>query len=59
MFFISCKLLGRGFDPRLPAPNPGVRVRNGKVVRNRVYADNAKLFQQLGILSIPKTQAAG
>jgi steroid delta-isomerase-like uncharacterized protein len=36
-----------------------IEVRNGKVVRSRIYADNAKLFQQLGVLSIPKTQAAG
>jgi steroid delta-isomerase-like uncharacterized protein len=34
-------------------------VRNGKIVRSRIYSDNAKLFQQLGVLSIPKTQAAG
>jgi steroid delta-isomerase-like uncharacterized protein len=34
-------------------------VRNGKIIRSRIYSDNAKLFQQLGVLSIPKTQAAG
>lgn len=36
-----------------------VEVRNGKAVRSRIYSDNAKLFQQIGVLSIPKTQAAG
>ena len=36
-----------------------IEVRNGKVVRSRVYAEHAKLFQQLGVLSIPRTQAAG
>jgi len=36
-----------------------IEVRNGKIVRNRLYSDNAKLFQQLGVLSMPKTQAAG
>ena len=36
-----------------------VEVKNGKVVRSRVYTDNAKLFQQLGVLSLPRTQAAG
>ena len=33
-------------------------IRNGKVIRNRVYSENAKLFQQLGVLSPPKTAAA-
>ena len=36
-----------------------VEMRNGKVVRTRIYSDNAKLFQQLGVLSIPRSQAAG
>ena len=36
-----------------------VEMRNGKAIRSRVYADNASLFQQLGILSLPKAQAAG
>jgi len=36
-----------------------VQVRNGKVIRSRVYSDNARLFEQLGVLSIPRAQAAG
>jgi predicted ester cyclase len=32
---------------------------NGKVIRNRVYSENAKLFQQFGVPSLPKTAAAG
>jgi hypothetical protein len=36
-----------------------VEVRNGKVIRSRVYADNASLFEQLGVLSIPRAKAAG
>jgi steroid delta-isomerase-like uncharacterized protein len=36
-----------------------VEIRNGKAVQGRLYADNATLFQQLGILSLPKTMAAG
>ena len=36
-----------------------VEIRNGKTIRSRVYADNASLFQQLGVLSLPKAQAAG
>ncbi len=31
-----------------------VEVRNGKAIRGRLYADNASLFQQLGVLSLPK-----
>ena len=34
-------------------------IRNGKVIRSRVYADNASLFRQLGALSIPRATAAG
>ena len=35
-------------------------VRNGKMIRSRTYSDNAKMLQQLGVLSLPKTtQAAG
>jgi steroid delta-isomerase-like uncharacterized protein len=34
-------------------------VRNGKSVRGRLYADNAKLLQQLGVLSLPRATAAG
>ena len=34
-------------------------IRNGKITRSRVYSENAKLFQQLGVLALPKTAAAG
>ncbi len=34
-------------------------IRNGKAIRGRIYADNATLFQQLGVLSLPKATAAG
>ena len=33
-------------------------VRNGKAIRSRLYADNAKLFQQVGVLTLPKAVAA-
>jgi steroid delta-isomerase-like uncharacterized protein len=36
-----------------------VEVRNGKAVRGRMYGDNASLFQQLGVLSLPQAKAAG
>jgi steroid delta-isomerase-like uncharacterized protein len=36
-----------------------VEMRNGKAIRGRMYADNASLFQQLGVLSLPKAKAAG
>jgi steroid delta-isomerase-like uncharacterized protein len=36
-----------------------VEVQNGKAVRGRIYADNASLLQQLGVLSLPKVAAAG
>lgn len=36
-----------------------LEVRNGKVTRGRLYAENARLFQQLGVLSLPRTAAAG
>jgi steroid delta-isomerase-like uncharacterized protein len=36
-----------------------VEIRNGKAIRGRMYADNATLFQQLGLLSLPKAKAAG
>jgi len=36
-----------------------VELRNGKAIQARVYADNASLFQQLGVLSLPKATAAG
>ena len=35
------------------------QVRDGKIIRGRVYADNASLFTQLGVLSVPKATAAG
>ena len=35
-----------------------VQLRNGKAVRSRLYADNATLFQQLGLLTLPKAMAA-
>jgi len=34
-------------------------IRNGKTIQGRLYADNATLFQQLGVLSLPRTAAAG
>jgi len=36
-----------------------VELRNGKAIRSRLYADNATLFQQLGVLSLPKAATAG
>ena len=36
-----------------------VEVRNGKAIRSRIYSDNATLFEQLGVLSIPRAKAAG
>ena len=36
-----------------------VELRNGKAVPGRLYGDNATLFQQLGVLSLPKAKAAG
>jgi len=36
-----------------------VELRNGKAIRSRLYADYATLFQQLGVLSLPKAAAAG
>ena len=36
-----------------------VEMRNGKAIRGRMYADNAALFQQLGVLSLPKAKAVG
>ncbi|MGA2716877.1 MAG: ester cyclase [Bryobacteraceae bacterium] len=36
-----------------------VEIRNGKAIRSRVYADNASLFRQLGVLALPKATAAG
>jgi len=36
-----------------------VELRNGKAIRGRLYADNATLYQQIGVLSLPKAAAAG
>ena|SRR5579864_4666781 len=36
-----------------------VELRNGKAIQSRLYADHASLFQQLGVLSLPKAKAAG
>ena len=35
-----------------------IQLRNGKAVKSRLYCDNATLFQQLGLLTIPKAMAA-
>jgi steroid delta-isomerase-like uncharacterized protein len=35
-----------------------IQLRNGKAVKSRLYGDNATLFQQLGLLTIPKAMAA-
>lgn len=34
------------------------RIRDGKIIRARMYADNASLLEQLGVLSMPKAAAA-
>ena len=34
-------------------------VKNGKSIHSRMYADNVKLLQQLGVLSLPRATAAG
>ena len=36
-----------------------VEIRNGKAIQGRLYADNATLFQTLGVLSLPKATTAG
>ena len=51
----------------IPATNKPVRLhicsvtelRNGKAIRGRLYADNVSLYQQIGVLSLPKAAAAG
>jgi steroid delta-isomerase-like uncharacterized protein len=56
----------RGNYAGVPATNKSVswrgctvsQVRNGKVIRSRVYADNVSLMQQLGVLSLPKAATA-
>ena len=35
-----------------------IQLRNGKAVHSRLYADNATLFQQIGLLTLPKAMAA-
>jgi steroid delta-isomerase-like uncharacterized protein len=35
-----------------------VELRNGKAIRNRIYADNISLFRQLGVLPQPKATSA-
>jgi len=35
-----------------------VELRDGKAIRSRIYADNALLYQQLGVLSLPKAATA-
>jgi steroid delta-isomerase-like uncharacterized protein len=34
-------------------------IKNGKTIHSRMYADNVKLLQQLGVLSLPRATAAG
>ena len=34
-------------------------IRNGKVIRGRLYGDNASLLQQIGALQMPRATAAG
>lgn len=36
-----------------------VEIRNGKAIRGRLYADNASMLQQMGVLSLGKTASAG
>jgi steroid delta-isomerase-like uncharacterized protein len=36
-----------------------VEIRNAKVVRGRIYADNVSLLQQIGAISMPKAMTAG
>ena len=33
-------------------------IRNGKAIKGRLYSDNASLFQQIGIMSLPEATAA-
>lgn len=51
----------------IPATNKSIvmhvcnvaEIRNGKAVQGRLYADNATLLRDLGVLSLPRTAAAG
>jgi steroid delta-isomerase-like uncharacterized protein len=36
-----------------------LEIRDGKVAQSRMYSDTATLFQQLGVLSLPKVATAG
>ncbi len=36
-----------------------IEIQNGKVIRTRLYADNLTLFQQLGVVSLPRAASAG
>ena len=36
-----------------------VEVKDGKAIRNRIYADNVSLLRQLGVLQVPKATTAG
>jgi hypothetical protein len=36
-----------------------VELRNGKAIRSRVYADNASMLRQLGVLAMPKAPPPG
>jgi steroid delta-isomerase-like uncharacterized protein len=53
----------RGIAPTNKTVSWGVctvnQIRDGKVIRSRGYADNASLFVQLGVLSMPRATAAG
>ena len=35
-----------------------IEVRNGKAIKGTLYSENASLFQQIGVLSLPKATAA-
>jgi steroid delta-isomerase-like uncharacterized protein len=35
-----------------------MELRNGKAVRSKLYSETARLFQQLGVLTLPKSMAA-
>ncbi|MFZ0635674.1 MAG: ester cyclase [Candidatus Acidiferrales bacterium] len=35
-----------------------IEIRNGKAIRGRLYSDNVSLFQQIGVLTLPKAAAA-
>ncbi|MGB9403013.1 MAG: ester cyclase, partial [Candidatus Acidiferrales bacterium] len=35
-----------------------IEIRNGKAIRGRLYSHNVSLFQQIGVLTLPKAAAA-